>query len=192
MSGNFRHNQGRFPRVWRSVEGMTAYFGSVIREQRKSQRDGLLHALMTAEIGNGMLSVLSHPDQLQELREDASLVPSAVEELWRYEIPGQPTARLVPEDTGMGGNRDSERFPDPDRHDITRQDNLHVAPARPEGQAAFETKLRRLPNLSVEPLRGLAALPHAFGERLHPTADPARERSIATQTDVPAGEVVRS
>jgi cytochrome P450 len=148
-----------------------------------------------------VLSLLCNPDQLQKLREDYSLIPSAVEELLRYESPSQHTARLAPEDIEMGGkrirkrqaviavmgaaNRDPERFPDPDRLDITRRDNRHVAfgwaahfcfgapLARLEGQIAFETILRRLPNLTLEPeplvwrhnlgLRGLAALPLVFG-----------------------------
>lgn len=229
MLGNFQHNPDRIPRVLRSVEAMTAYFRSAIHKQSEHPRDGLIHALMTAEvegsrlteeevianvivtmvggqetttnlIGNGVLSLLRNPDQLQKLREDSSLVPSAVEELLRYESPSQHTARLARTDVEMGGkqirkrqaviavmgaaNRDPERFPDPDRLDITRQDNRHLAfgwaahfcfgapLARLEGQIAFETILRRLPNLALESkslvwrhnlgLRGLAALPVVF------------------------------
>ena len=232
MLGNFQHNPDRIPRVLQSVEEMTAYFRSAIREQREHPRDGLIHALMTAEvegsrlteeevianvivtmvggqetttnlIGNGVLSLLRNPDQLQKLRADSSLIPSAVEELLRYESPSQHTARLARTDVEMGGkqirkrqaviavmgaaNRDPERFPDPDRLDITRQDNRHVAfgwaahfcfgapLARLEGQIAFETILRRLPNLALEPqplvwrhnlgLRGLAALLVSFSAK---------------------------
>jgi cytochrome P450 len=151
-------------------------------------------------IGNGMLTLLQHPDQLGKLRADLSLISSAVEELLRYEAPSQHTARLAPEDVELGGklirkrqaviavmgaaNRDPERFPDPDRLDICRQDNRHVAfawashfcfgapLARLEGQIVFESVLRRMPNLRLEPgplqwrtnmgLRGLVALPVAF------------------------------
>jgi cytochrome P450 len=153
-------------------------------------------------IGNGVLALLRNPDQLEKLRSDLSLIPSAVEELLRYESPSQHTARLAPEDTILGGrrirkrqaviavmaagNRDPERFPDPDRLDITRADNRHLAfgwaahfcfgaaLARIEGQVAFELMLRRLPNWALESgplvwrsnlgLRGLTRLPLRFGE----------------------------
>jgi hypothetical protein len=230
--GNFQHNPDRIPRVLRSVEEMTTYFRAAIREEHEHPRDGLIQALMSAEIegsrlteeevianviitmvggqetttnliGNGVLSLLRHPDQLHKLREDYSLIPSAVEELLRYESPSQHTARLAREDVEMGGrlirqrqaviavmgaaNRDPERFPDPDRLDIARQDNRHVAfgwaahfcfgapLARLEGQITFEAILRRLPHLALEPrplvwrqnlgLRGLAALPVVFADR---------------------------
>src|SRR5262249_17873549 len=94
-------------------------------------------------IGNGILTLLRHPEELGKLKPDLSIIPSAVEELLRYESPSQHTARLVPEDIELGGkfirkrqaviavmgaaNRDPERFPDPDRLDLCRQDNRHVA-----------------------------------------------------------------
>jgi cytochrome P450 len=132
-------------------------------------------------------------------------MPSAVEELLRYESPSQHTARLAPTDVEMGGhqirsgqaviavmaaaNRDPERFPDPDRLDVTRTDNRHLAfgwaahfcfgaaLARLEGQIAFTTILRRLPDLALEDsqvlewrhnlgLRGLTRLNVVFGERI--------------------------
>ncbi len=229
MLGNFQHNAERAPRILKSVEEMTAYFRSAMHEQRLRPRAGLISSLMNAEIqgdrlsedeviancivtmvggqetttnliGNGVLSLLRNPEQLEMLRSDLSLIPSAVEELLRYESPSQHTARLAPEDTVLGekrihkrqaviavmaaGNRDPERFPDPDRLDITRTDNRHLAfgwaahfcfgaaLARIEGQTAFELMLRRLPNwtLGLNPLtwrtnlglRGLTALPMGF------------------------------
>ena len=227
--GNFQHNPDRAPQVIKSLEEMTAYFRDAVQEQRKHPRDGLIHAYLTAEIdgdhfsedevvantivtmvggqetttnliGNGVLSLLRHPDQLEKLRSNPSLVPSAVEELLRYESPSQHTARLAPDDVVLGGkqirkrqaviavmgaaNRDPERFPDPDRLDLERQDNRHVAfawashfcfgapLARIEGQTAFATLLRRMPNLQLQDgpirwrenmgLRGLTALPVTF------------------------------
>jgi pimeloyl-[acyl-carrier protein] synthase len=151
-------------------------------------------------IGNGILSLLRNPDVVEELRNDLSLITTAVEELLRYESPSQHTARLATEDIELGGkkiqkrqaviavmgaaNRDPERFPDPDRLDIRRKDNRHVAfgfgahfcfgapLARIEGQIAFSTILRRLQNLQLKAgqitwrenlgLRGLTALPVSF------------------------------
>jgi len=230
MLGNFQHNPDRFPRVLSSVESMGAYFRAAMKEQREHPRDGLIHAMMAAEvdgsklseeeivanlivtmvggqetttnlIGNGMLTLLRNRSEMERLRSDSSLVISAVEELLRYESPSQHTARLAPEDVEMGGkqirkrqaviavmgaaNRDPERFPDPDRLDLSRPDNRHVAfgwaahfcfgapLARIEGQIAFETLLRRLPDLALEPnkplawrhnlgLRGLTALHVTF------------------------------
>jgi pimeloyl-[acyl-carrier protein] synthase len=131
-------------------------------------------------IGNGLLSLLRHPHELERLRSDASLLPSAVEELLRYESPIQFTARLASTDLELNGtmirkrqavmsvlgaaNRDPERFRDPDVLDITRQDNRHLAfgwaahycfgapLARIETQIAFGTILRRLKNLALEPV----------------------------------------
>ncbi len=206
--GNFQHNPDHAPRVLRSLEEMCAYFRDAVREHRQHPGDDLICALMTAEqdgdslteeevvansimvmtggqetttnlIGNGVLTLLRHPDQLEKLRADHSLIHSAIEELLRYESPIQYTSRLAPDDIQMGGktirkrqaviavlgaaNRDPERFPDPDRLDICRQDNRHLAfawaahfcfgapLARLESEIAFETLLRRMPNLSLEP-----------------------------------------
>jgi hypothetical protein len=151
-------------------------------------------------IGNGVLSLLRNPDQMIRLRTEPNIMPAAVEELLRYESPSQHTARLAPEDTMLGGqkirkrqaviavmaagNRDPERFPEPDVLDFDRHDNRHLAfgwaahfcfgapLARIEGHIAFETLLRRFPRLEMtgEPLvwrenlglRGLKSLPLSY------------------------------
>ena len=151
-------------------------------------------------IGNGLLTLLRNPGKMQWLRDQPSLMQAAVEELLRYESPSQHTARMAPYDLELGNrkirkrqaviavmgaaNRDPERFPDPDRLDLARTDNRHVAfgwaahfcfgaaLARIEGQISFGTILRRLPNLALRPgpltwrpnlgLRGLTALPVTF------------------------------
>src|SRR4029077_14136186 len=179
-----------------------------IREQRERPREGLISAFLAVEsqgdrlseeeiianvivtmvggqetttnlIANGILTLLRHPAEMQLLRSDLFLVPSAVEELLRYESPSQYTARLVPCDMEMEGkqmrkrdaviavmgaaNRDPDRFSDPDCLDFHRKDNRHLAfgwaahfcfgapLARLEGQIAFEILLRRLHNLALEP-----------------------------------------
>lgn len=152
-------------------------------------------------IGNGMLSLLRNPRQMARLRAEPGIMPAAVEELLRYESPSQHTARLAPDDVELGGklirkrqaviavmaagNRDPERFPDPDTLDFDRPDNRHLAfgwaahfcfgapLARIEGHIAFETLLRRFPELRLtgEPLvwrenlglRGLKSLPLCYG-----------------------------
>lgn len=227
--GNLQYNPDRARHVLRNLEAMSAYFLAAVRECQQHPREGLISALVAAEvdgdrlteeevvanailimvggqetttnlIGNGLLALLRHPDQLEKLRADPSLMPSAVEELLRYECPSQQTTRLAPEDTELGGklirkgqtvmvvmgaaSRDPERFPDPDRLDICRQDNRHAAfgwashfcfgapLGRLEGQVAFSSILRRMPHLRLEPgpltwrqnlgLRGLTALPVSF------------------------------
>jgi hypothetical protein len=130
--GNFQHNPEHAARMLRTTDAMTEYFRDRIREQRHQPREGLINALLTAEIdgdrlseeevvanciitmvggqetttnliGSGVLALLRHPDQLARLRADPSLVPLAVEELLRYEPPTQHTARMAPEDIEMGG-----------------------------------------------------------------------------------------
>ena len=158
------------------------------------------HETTTNLIGNGMLALLRNPDQKEKLQADPSLIVSAVEELLRYDSPVQLTGRVTKEEIEFSGkrigkgqeimvvmgaaNRDPERFPDPDRLDITRQDNRHLsfgqgphfclgAPlARLEGQIAISTLLRRMPGLRLETeelewqqiqvLHGLKALPVLF------------------------------
>jgi cytochrome P450 len=153
-------------------------------------------------IGNGLLTLLRNEREMRRLLGDPSIIVPAVEELLRYESPSQHTGRIARADVELGGqkigrkqaviavmaaaNRDPERFPDPDRLDLTREDNRHLAfgwaahfcfgapLARIEGQVAFETILRRLPNLRLTSerlawrtnlgLRGLTALPVSFGQ----------------------------
>lgn len=229
--GNFQHNPDRAQRTLKCVEDMTAYFRDAIADIRTNPRDGLIQALLTAEIdgdrlteeeivancivtmvggqetttnliGNGLLTLVRNPDQFSRLRQDLSLVPSAVEELLRYESPSQHTARICPEDTEIGGqlirkgqaviavmgagNRDPERFPNPDRLDLARTDNRHLAfgwashfcfgapLARIEGQLTFEAIARRTTNMQIAPgpivwrdnlgLRGLTSLRVTFEE----------------------------
>jgi pimeloyl-[acyl-carrier protein] synthase len=151
-------------------------------------------------IGNGMLTLLRNPTALTQLRDDPAIIETAVEELLRYESPSQHTARIAPEDCELGGkrikkrdavmavmaagNRDPARFADPDKLDLLRQDNRHLAfgwaahfcfgapLARMEGQIAFTALLNRLKDIALPPqlltwrenlgLRGLKALNATF------------------------------
>ncbi len=204
LLGNFQHNPEHVPRMLRAVQEMTAYFQETIHRQQDHPREGLVQSLMTAEvqserlteeevvatsimtmvggletttnlIGNGVLSLLRHSGELNRLRQDLSLIPSAVEEMLRYESPSQHTGRRASEDVELGGrvirkgqavmavmaaaNRDPKRFPEPDHFDITRKDNRHLAfgyaahfcfgaaLARVEGQEALAALVGRMPAL---------------------------------------------
>lgn len=154
-------------------------------------------------IGNGTLALLTHEDQLAKLKADPDLIGPAVEELLRYDGPVETsTHRYAAEDVEIGGttipkgdgvlvvlssaNRDPAYFEDPDRLDIARERNHHLAfgkgihyclgapLARLEGQIAFGTLFRRMPELglAVRPeelswrpgsiIRGLRGLPLTF------------------------------
>jgi len=242
MLGNYQHNPNRIPKVLKSTEGMLKYFRERIAEQKDAPREGLIQSLLSAEIngdrlteeeviantivtmvggqetttnliGNGLLTLLRNPEEKARLMADYSLIPSAIEELLRYESPSQQTGRIAREDVTIGGqeirkgqaiiavmasgNRDAERFPEPDRLDLGRTDNRHLAfgwashfcfgapLARLEGQIMLETMLRRLPQLELVStdltwrdnlgLRGLNALPVTFSSEL---ADQPAEFSV--------------
>jgi cytochrome P450 len=101
------------------------------------------HETTTNLIGNGVLALLQNPDLLNLLRDRPGLIESAIEELLRYDSPVQWTSRVAAENVTIGdkqiargemvigslgaANRDPEQFRDPDRLDITRTDNRHVA-----------------------------------------------------------------
>jgi cytochrome P450 len=127
--------------------------------------------------GNGLLALLEHPDQLQRLRDDPTLLPPAIEELMRFDSPLQLFERTATEDVEIGGvtvrqgqkiaallgsaNRDPAAFAEPDRLDVGRADNPHIsfgagvhfcigAPlARVELQASFAALLGRTSRLEL-------------------------------------------
>jgi cytochrome P450 len=154
-------------------------------------------------IGSGLLALLEHPDQLALLRSRPDLIPEAVEEFLRYDSPVErATMRFAAQDLQISGttipagsavmvalgsaNRDENAFARPDRLDVTRSPRGHLAfghgthfclgaaLARLEAEIAFETLLRRLPDLALAVpaesllhrastiMRGLESLPVTF------------------------------
>jgi cytochrome P450 len=148
-------------------------------------------------IGNGMYTLLRHRQETAELREKPEMIRSAVEEILRYESPVQFTARVLKEDIEVCGqripkrwsilcmlgaaNRDPKQFKEPDRLNLTRLNNQHLAfsagphfcignqLARLEGQIALLNLVQRFPNMKLigpQPewaatfgFRGLKSLP---------------------------------
>ncbi|MQA95171.1 MAG: cytochrome P450 [Streptosporangiales bacterium] len=129
-------------------------------------------------ISNGMLALLSHPDQLARLRADLGLLPDAIEEFLRYDGPiSTSTLRFTTEPVTIGGvdipagqlilvsllaaNRDAGQYDDADRFDVTRKAGQHLAfghgihyclgapLARVEGAVAFRQLLERFPALEL-------------------------------------------
>jgi cytochrome P450 len=189
-----------------AIRELEEYFAAIIRERRGTRKDDLLSVLMDAAegagglseedlhaqcvmllfaghettrnlIGNGIYTLLKHPDTMRELRDDDSLWPAALEELLRYESPVQGIARGVKSDIDIAGthlpagsaigfmigaaHRDPRQFPDPDRLDVRRPHLRHLAfggdahvclgitLARLEGQLSLTALTRRFPNLRL-------------------------------------------
>jgi cytochrome P450 len=190
----------------RAGAALDAYFLDIIKDRRQEPRDDLISALVAAEeagdklteremvimlrlllvagnetttnlIGNGMLALLRHPEQMQILRDHPSLMSSAIEELLRYDSPVQTDMRTAMEDHELDGrpirkgqgavlligaaNHDPQAFPEPERLDITRNKHsaisfgrgihhcLGAALARLEGRMAFEALLDRFGDLHL-------------------------------------------
>jgi cytochrome P450 len=189
---------------------MTGYFERLFERRRREPGDDLTTHLVHAEqdgnkltndelaaniillfgaghettvnlIGNGLLALYRHPDQLQLLRDDPTLTANAIDELLRYDSSVQVTGRTALEDVDdVGGirleegqsvlcllgsaNRDPAVYPDPDRLDIRRSNvrplsfggGIHYCLgaqlARIEGEVAIATLLRRLPGLRLDHL----------------------------------------
>lgn len=204
------------------------YFSTLIEERRRHLRDDILSDLIRAEeagdrlshseliaqsiglliagfettiglIGNGVLALIRHPDQLAKLQAQPELIGPAIDECLRYDGPIPLTIRVTREDTRFrdrviprdrpvmcmlyGANRDPESFPDPDRFDITRRADHHLAfgggvhfclgahLAKLETQVAISGLVRRFRNfrllsddlvLGRSLFRVLSSLPIAF------------------------------
>ncbi len=219
LIGNFEHNPDRLQQLVKGVEELRLYLAAELAVQKKAPMEGFLSALLASEVDGarledeeivanamlmiaggleepsnliacGMLSLLQRPEQMEQLRENAAIGASAVEELLRFESPTQQTGRVAPENIELGGkqirkgdlvtavvaaaNRDPEKFVEPDRLDLMRSDNRHLAfgwashycigapLARLTGQSAFRVLLNRLPGVrlsnSKTQWRGMASL----------------------------------
>lgn len=195
------------PEVAESMRALGAYTAQLVAEKRQNPSDDLISQLILSEedgdrlneeelvsmitllifaghettsnlISIGSLMLLDHPEQLERLKTDFSLAPSAVEELLRFNGPSTIVGpRFATEDIELGGqlikkgemviavvksaNRDGRVFTDPDDLDLTRKITRHLAfghgihkclgapLARIEGDIAFTTLLKRLPNLRL-------------------------------------------
>ncbi len=217
----------RMARAIPSAIAFLRYIRRLVKARRSSPRDDLVTALVQAEqegerlnedelvsmvfllliaghettvnlIGNGMLALLRHPDQMKRLRDEPGMIKVAVEELLRFDGPLETaTERYAREDVKIAGatiprgglvyavlgsaNRDERQFPDPDRLDLSREPNRHLAfglgvhyclgapLARLEAQVAIGALVGRVPSLRISRgslrwrrglvLRGLEALP---------------------------------
>jgi cytochrome P450 len=193
-------------RSQRALVEIRAYLTELVKHKRREPRQDLLSALVAAEseggrlsekelvnscitllvaghetttslIGNGLYTLLRHRDQWQLLKENPDLLPSAIEEMLRYESPVARQPRLMKRDAEMGGkqlregqmvfqmlnaaNRDPDYFTKPDRFDLRRQKNPHMAfglgahfcvgatLARTEGDIVFSTLMARLPEIRL-------------------------------------------
>ena len=158
------------------------------------------HETTTNLIGNGLLALLENPEELTRLRETPDAMPVAIEEFLRYDSPVQRMSRLALEDLTIGktriekgqrvylligaANRDPEVFSDPDRLDVLRPDNRHLAfgvgahycvgaaLGRLEAQIALQALIVRFPKLQragevtwldTIAMRGLRTLPVLVG-----------------------------
>lgn len=186
---------------------LSQYFADLVRQRRAQPRDDLISALITARdahdrlsedeliamcmllliaghettvnlLGNGLLALLRHPVELARLKARPELIPTAVEEMLRYESPVQrATFRLTTGRIEIGGatieqgqqvsavigaaNRDPDQFPRPDVFDATRQPNRHLAfglgihfclgapLARTEARIGFTRLLSQLPGVRL-------------------------------------------
>ena len=206
IMGVVRHAPELMQKAAESAGQITDYINQLSEQRRQKPKDDLLSGLVAAEdegsrltheelvanvvmllaaghetttnlIGNGILALLRHPEEMEKLVKNPDLITSTIEEIMRYDNPVQIVYRSVTEDVEMDGkriekgqivnlvvgsaNRDPAHFSDPDHFDITRHEGRHVglglgihfclgAPlARLEGRIAINTLLPRFPQLEL-------------------------------------------
>ncbi|GAB1542960.1 cytochrome P450 [Scytonema sp. NUACC21] len=213
----------------KAMEEFQEYLRTLVAEREKNPQEDLISALIAAReqsdklsqeellstcillfatgeettvntIGNGMLALLRHPEEMEKLKREPTIIQSAVEEILRYDSPVQITNRIAIDNLEIGNqtiqagekivlclgaaNRDPSQFPDPDRLNIHRSENNHLAfgdgihyclgaaLARAQAQIAINTLIQQFPDLQLASdklewrknvaLRGLTALPVTF------------------------------
>lgn len=172
LLGNLQHSPDQAQAILTAANELDAYVRRAVAEQRRHPKPGLIGALLrdgherdrldnnhivanvivtlvgglettTNLIAGGVLTLLDHPESIDAIRCDPTVMATAVEELLRFESPSQHTGRIAPYDLELGGhhiakgdavmavmaaaNRDPAMFPEPDRLDIRRAPNRHVA-----------------------------------------------------------------
>ncbi len=207
-------------RAFNASTALKEYFTGIVAQKRDEPGDDLISQLVCAEVdghvltdeeifaflrlllpagaettyrssGNLLYGLLTHPDQLDSVRNDRSLIPQAIEEGLRWEPPLLFIMRTAKKDTKLGdveipaganigvsigaANRDEERYANPETFDIFRTDRQHVAfgagphlclgqhLARLETRIALESVFDKLPNLRLDPDAMAADDPHIHG-----------------------------
>jgi len=175
------HDSASLQATGELIREQDAYASSTLTEEELVANINILlstgHETTTHMIGNGLLALLQYPDQLRKLQAQTSLLAPTIEEMLRYDNPVQITYRSALEAANIKGkqirkgdlvntilgsaNRDPERFSNPDRFDIIRNEGRHLgfgvgihfcigAPlVRLEAEIVFETILRRFPKISL-------------------------------------------
>ena len=195
-----------YQRMNQATQEIQDYLRSLIHEREKNPQQDLISSLITVQeqsdkltqkeilavctllfgageettgntIGNGMLALLNHPEQMEQLKREPTKIQSAVEEIIRYDSAIQMITRIATDDLEIGNqqikagekivlclgaaNRDPAQFPNPDQLNINREQNHHVAfadnihyclgaaLARLETQIAINTLIQELPNLKL-------------------------------------------
>ncbi|HXN61674.1 MAG TPA: cytochrome P450 [Acidimicrobiales bacterium] len=189
-----------------AIGALSEYFFALLEDRRRNPRDDLLSSLVEARenddrltneevastaillfaagfetttnlLGNGLLALLTHPEQLADWRAHPDIAPTAVEELLRFDSPVQFNLRTALEPADLAGdrlergerivvlqgaaNRDPRRFENPDDLDLRRENNVPLsfgwgihhcigaALARMEGEIAFNALLERFGDIEL-------------------------------------------